>query len=384
MSKKTFTIDRLAALMATRRLMSVSPSTYNLELLIRNIDGKMSMASFGEGVIALEILRDSFDANEEVVVNLEKFYTFLRVRHEDEVTLTINPKTVKLTAGLSSATISRSTIRLVAGIPDQSSLVGEISAAVFDDLVRVGNISDDKDSARPILGGVYMVVSRGDVRTLAANGVSFGYAWEQNPSITANEKEDFLVKASAMAIAQRYDWQGEPRMSIYRPSGNLKMVCFTNRRSYLYISELAEKEKFPTDFLFDAAKKSVSDKSFHVDSAMFRSYIEAAVKISAYEDRAVTVALANGKVMISSGKRLKSEVEEQGLEYQGFFEIMEAAKPGKDFIFCLDAKMVKQAVSLLEQVDKGGQLRVALGDNNLIFFSTPQANALYGVSQIAR
>lgn len=384
MTKKTFTIDRLSALMATRRLMQVSPSAYNTELLLRQIDGKLSMSSFGEGIIALEILRDSFDTEEEVVVSLDKFYTFLRVRHENEVALTINPKTIKLTAGLSSATMSRSTVRLQAGIPDKSALVGEISASAFDDLSRVGNISDDKDTARPLLGGVFFMMTPGDIRSVAANGISFGYAWEQSDNITTGLKETFLIKATAVSIAQRYDWQGEPRIKVYRPSGNLRMVCFSNGTSYLYLSELAEKEKFPVDALLDAANDVVSKNTFQVDSGMFKSYIEAAVKISEYDDRSVTVALANGKVMISSGKRLKSEVEEKGLEFQGFFEVMEASKSGDDFIFCLDAKMVKQMISLLEQVDKG-QLRVALGNTTkLIFFSTPLANALYGISQIAR
>lgn len=383
MIKKTFTIDRLSALMATRRLMMVSPSAYNTEVLLRPIDGKLSMSSFGEGIIALELLRDSFETDEEIVINLDKFYTFLKVRHENEIVLTVNPKTIKLTAGLSSATISRSTIRLVAGIPSKDALVGEVSASVFDDLARVGNISDDKDSARPLLGGVFLMASSGDIRSVAANGIAFGYAWEQNQSI-ASDRETFLVKATAMSIAQRYDWQGEPRIQIYRPSNNLRMVCFTNGLSYLYVSELAEKEKFPIDALLNAAKDSVSVNSFYVDSSSFKNYIEAAVKISEYDDRSVTVALANERVMVSSGKRLKSEIEEKGLEFQGFFEVMESSKAGEDFIFCLDAKMVKQMISLLEQVDKG-QLRVAMGkETKLIFFSTPLANALYAISQIAR
>ncbi len=380
----TVTLNRLNLLMSTRRLAQVSPS-YNAELMMKRIDGKLALASFGEGIIGIEHLPDSFDTDEEIVVSLDKFMTFLQVRYEDTISIKINPATVKLQAGKSSATISRSTVRLTVSIPDNDSKVGEISSSAFDDLARVANISDDKDSSRPILNGTYFVFSPGDIRALTANGIAFGYAWEQSSGVTVNGKEEFLIKATALGIAQRYDWQGEPRIRIYRSPKYQNKVCFSNGVSYLYLSELAEKEKFPLNYLLDSSKDSVSKFNFTVESAAFKSFVDAAVKLSSYDDRSVTVALANGNVMISSGKRLKHEVEEQGLEFNGFFEIMNPAKFGNDFVFCLDAKMTKQMISLLNQVDKGGQLRVAMGEKTgLIFFSTSIANALYGIVQISR
>jgi hypothetical protein len=377
-------INRLNLLMATKRLMQVSPTSYNSELMFKAIDGKLALVAFGEGIIGIECLPDKADIDEDVVVNLEKFHVFLQVRYEDTISIKVNPKSVKLSAGSSSSTIGRSVLRLQAGIPDKSLFVGEIPSKAFDDLVRVANISDDKDMARPILGGVYLTITPGDIRAISANGIAFGYAWEQGSGISTEKKERFLIKATAASAAQRYDWQGEPKIKIYRPSDSLKMMCFSNGLSYLYISELAEKEKFPIDYLLDGANDAVSDNYFTVDSGLFRSFVDAAVRSSGYDDRSVTVALANGKVMISSGKRLKPEIEEQGMEFVGFFEIMEAGSFGGDFVFCLDAKMAKQMMALLAQVDKG-KLRVALGKRTkLIFFSTPMANALYGITQIAR
>lgn len=377
-------LPRLECLMAVRRLAQVSPS-YNAELVIKQFDGRLSFSSFGEGIVGIEITGIRTSLDEEVVVALDKFKAYLEVRYEDTVDMDVKERSIRLSAGRSSATINRTTVRLQVSVPDESLFAGEISSSAFNDLARVANISDDKDLARPILGGVYIMLSNGDIRSVSANGIAFGYAWEQNNGITSQKKEAFLIKATSLSVAQRYDWQGEPKIKIYRPSDSPKMVCFSNGISYLYLSELAEKEKFPIDYLIKSSSDSVSNFNFTVDGGMFTSYVDAAVKLSQYDDRSVTVSLLNEKVMILSGKMLKSEIEEKGMEFKGFFEIMETQKAGDDFTFCLDAKMAKQAMALLAQVDKGGKLRVALGrETRLIFFSTSLANALYGISQIVR
>ncbi len=196
------TINRLNLLMATKRLMQVSPTSYNSELMLKAIDGKLALVAFGEGIIGIECLPDKADIDEDVVVNLEKFHVFLQVRYEDTISIKVNPKSVKLSAGSSSSTIGRSVLRLQAGIPDKSLFVGEIPSKAFDDLVRVANISDDKDMARPILGGVYLTITPGDIRAISANGIAFGYAWEQGNGISTERKERFLIKATAASAAR--------------------------------------------------------------------------------------------------------------------------------------------------------------------------------------
>lgn len=382
MSNPSFVAKRLPMLLAARRLMTVCPN--NAELSIRSLNGRLSFSTYSDGIAAIEMLSEQIDFP-DVAVDLDKFFTFLQARHEDDIKVTLAPGGLKLAAGRSSALVHKKELRFVFGLPTSSELIGEISSNAFDDLARVANISEDKDLARPLLQGVFLMIANGDIRTLSANGIAFGYAWEQNETVKATGKENFLLKATALSLAQRYDWQNEPKIKVYRPTDKLRMLCFSTRESFVFLSEMAEKDKFPHDMIIEAAKDSVSPKSFVVSAESFKTYINAAVKLSGYDDRSVTVALTNGKVMISSGKQLKSEVEERGLDFVGFFEIMECANHGDDFIFCLDAKMAKQAMALLGQVDKGGSLRVAFGSKTgLIFFSTPLANALYGIAQITR
>jgi hypothetical protein len=374
------TIKRVPALMACRRLMVVSPN--NAELSIRAIDGKLSLSTYTEGIAAIELLDDAAEGFPDCGVDLDKFFTFLSVRHEDEIKVSITTG-VKLAAGRSSAFLQMKQLRFLFSPPDEGLLIGEIPAEKFDDLARVSTISDDKELARPLLQGTFVMVAPGDMRTMTANGIAFGYAWEQNDKIKPSQKETFLIKATAYSVAQKYDWQGAPLVRFYRPSEKLRMACFATEKSFLFLSEMAEKDRFPFAQIVDAAKDAGSPQFFLVNSESFRSYVSAASRLSGYEDRAVTIALANGKVMISSGKRLKSEVEEKGEEFVGFFEIMESLECGEDFIFRLDSKIIRQVSLLLNQVDKGGNLRVVLGaTTGLIFFSTGLANALYGVAQI--
>lgn len=375
-------IKRLPALMATRRLMVVSQ--HNAELSIRQLNGKFSLSTFSDGVAAIELLTDDADGFPDVGVDLDKFYTFLSARHEDEIKVSVTAG-LKLSAGRSSAFLHKKELRFLFSPPSSDLLLGQIPSAKFDDLARVSTISDDKELARPLLQGAYLTVAPGDIRTMTANGVAFGYAWEQNDGVRVTRREDFLVKASALSAAQKYDWNGENKISIYRPSEKLKMICFATDSTYLFLSEMADKERFPFNGIIEGAKDAVSPKNFTTNTETFRTYMNAASKLSGYDDRAVTVALMNGKIMISSGKRLKPEVEETGAEFVGFFEVVESLESGEDFVFCLDSAFVRQALVLLNQVDKGGNLRVALGEKTgLVFFSTPLANALYGIAQIAR
>lgn len=371
-------------LMAVRRLAVINNS-YNAELVMKNIDGRLSLSSFGQGIVGLEILSDDIGELEDniIVVSLDKMLSYLQVRYESVVALAVNEKSIKMTTATSSATLQRSVVRLEVGIPNEDDLIGEVEASVFDDLFRVGGISEDNDSPRPLLGGVYIMLNNGDIRTIAANGISFGYAWELGGSITS-PKEESLIQASALQVARRYDWQGESFVKIYKPASG-RSVCFGTKNSYLYLSELVDKEKFPARDLIKAVDDSASPYEFYVDSGAFKSYVDAAIKLSGFDDRSVTIALMNGKVMIISGKYFPSELEEKGQEFVGLAETMIALdEPGLDFTFRLDAKMAKQIMSLLAQVDKG-KLRVALGrQTNLIFFSTPMANAVYAIAQIRR
>jgi DNA polymerase III sliding clamp (beta) subunit (PCNA family) len=371
--------------MAARRLATISPTTYNAELVIKTLNGKLSLSSFGQGAIGLEILSEQVEIEgEPIVISLDKLISYLQVHYENQVTVLVKDKSIKVSTSASSGTFSRSIVRLDASIPSDDDLIGEVAHNAFDDLLRVGGISADKDDPRPLLGGVYFMIDNGDLRTIAANGISMGYAWEFNNSIKSS-RANHLIQATALQVAQRYDWQGE-KIKIYRPSEEKKsMVCFGNSTSYLYLAEMADGQRYPAKQMIEALADSASPYEFYVDSGAFKSYIETAVKLSEYDERSVTVVLANDQVMIQSGKRLKSEVEEDGQEFIGFFEIMPTLEPaGKDFVFCLDAKMARQLMSLLAQVDKG-RLRVALGQKtNFIFFSTPLANAIYAIAQIVR
>jgi DNA polymerase III sliding clamp (beta) subunit (PCNA family) len=359
-------------------------SQHNAELSIRALDGKLSLSTYADGIAAIELLDDKAEGFPDIGVDLDKFYTFLSARHEDEIKMAVTTG-LKLSAGRSSAFLPKKELRFIFSPPGDDLLLGQIPSAKFDDLARVSTISDDKELARPLLQGAYMTVAPGDMRTMSMNGVAFGYAWEQSDGIKAGKREDFLIKATALSTAQKYDWQGEEKIRIFRPSEKLRMVCFATGRSFLFLSELAEKEKFPFANVVDASSDAVSPKHFTTNTESFRTYMNAASKLSGYDDKTVTVVLTNGKIMISSGNRLKSEVEETGAEFVGFFEIVDSLSSGDDFTFRLNSDFVRQALVLLNQVDKGGSLRVSLGEKTgLVFFSTPLANALYGIAQMAR
>ncbi len=388
---KKFVLDRMELLKALRRLLVVS-NDYTAEVSLTSSSGNLTLCTFTEGVIAVEEMSVTFSVDDEeggVVVSLDKFYSFIQVRHESTVVLRVNKKSVTIKTETATASLQRKSLRLEPKLPNENDIVGKIPSGSFDDLARVANISDHKNAAMPVLGGVYFMITPGDIRALAANGIAFGYSWFQDEMITTTKKEQMLLPAKAVQIAQKYDWQGVKEITIYRPPSphkgrESKTVCFSNGKSHLYMTELAERQKYPVQFILDAAAGAGSRFNFGVDSLMFKSYVATAVKMSVYGHRAVTVSLMNAMVAISSGKRLKSEIEEAGMEFSGFFDVLSTNSSGDDFVFCLDAKAAENAMSLLSQVDKG-RLNVAMGEEtNLIYFSTPAANALYGISQIVR
>lgn len=391
MSRK-FVIDRLELLKALRRLLSVSGDPNTEVSLTASVDGNLVLCTFSEGMIAVEELFVSFSHTDEhggVVVSLDKFYSFVQVRHESSVSLRVNKKSVTVFTETATASLQRSSLRVEPKLPEENDIIGKIPSGSFDDLARVANISDHKNASMPVLGGVYFMITPGDIRALAANGISFGYSWFQDKAITTTKKEQMLLPAKAVQVAQKWDWQSVREISIYRPPSphegrESKTVCFSNGKSHLYMTELAEKERYPVQFILDSAEGAAGKYNFGVDSLLFKSYVATAVRLSTYGHRAVTVALMNASVAISSGKRLKTEIEEAGMEFSGFFDVISATPSGEDFIFCLDAKAAENAMSLLAQVDKG-RLMVSMGEEtNLIYFSTPAANALYGISQIVR
>lgn len=379
--------NKAPVLMSLKRLLSVS-NDYNTEVVIKARDGKLSLATHTDGMIAIELIDEIYDEPTEVVVNLDKLYTFVFYSPAERISFELAKKSLRVKSGASNGSLPLMTLYLNTTLPDdENSYIGSVSRSAFDDLARVANISDDKTSARPFLNGVYFMITPGDIRAVAANGVAFGYSWAIDEKIITTKKEKLLLPATAVGIAQRYDWQGCQYIKVHRPlreDGGLNMVCFSNEKSYLFMSEMAEKDRFPIQFILDAVPDAVSRNHFAVDSTMFKNYTNAAVKLSTYDDRSITVALLNGKVMVVSGRRLPSEIAENGQDFTGYDGILEASDFGEDFTLCLDANVAKQAIQLLAQVDKG-TLRVSLGEKtNLIYFSTPQADALYGVAQMHR
>lgn len=382
MTSSKFVINRLDLFHAARRLMTISKS-YGAVLLLESIDGKLAMSSFDDGLTAVEILpKKHFDHDEKIVVNLERFYRFLQASTDDEINLSITPSNLILSDRGGRGVISRSMVIRREQLPTDDKKIGEITKSALDDLTRVSNLSDSKDSSRPTLHGVMFTITPGDIRTVATNGIAIGYAWRLDKAITTERKERLLIPATAIQVVQRYDWQDQNIISIYRQGSS---ICFSNGLSYVFATEFAEKDNYPDKMLMEATLESKSKFNFTVDPLLFKQNLDTAVALADYQssdERTVTVELINGKVFITSGKDGITAVND---DFRGYHRELEAFSFGKDFSFCLNAQLANQAVTLLAQVDKGLKLQVSMGEtNSIIFFTAPGIDAVYSVLQISR
>lgn len=383
---KSIILDRMTFLMAVRRLMQVSPSSYNSVVMIEEHEGKMMLSAFGNGLTAIEILPGKlYESNDQVVIDLRKLYVFLQNVFDSDISITISPSNVKLVSGNSKATISRSMVVRMENVPDKKSKIGEISRTALDDLTRVSNISDSKNSPRPLLNGVMFILEPGSIKTVSTNGMSIGYAWEINGNIdVVPPGEKMLIPAEAVQVIQKYDWQGEDRLSIYRHGNS---ICFSNGFSYVFAVEFEGKSNYPDKQLITATLECKSKYWFKTDLLLLKSAIEAAVNLAEYkenDDRSILVSLINQELFVVSGREMPGEIESRGQVFKGYSTVLTPVSSGTaDFEFCLNAQYAKLAIGLLAQVDKGGMLHVSVGEQNrMVFFRTSTVDAVYAVLQI--